>query len=84
VQVVNRPTDRRASNAPPVDSAEPERHLRCLGQRGLDHLRLVQTDPPPFDTRQGGRHRHKPAKRAIVTKVQVIRNVNSIQIPGGF
>ena len=28
--------------------ALPERHLRHLGPGGLDHLRLVQADPPPL------------------------------------
>ena len=48
VQVVEGLADGRAGDAPLVDGGEPERHLCRPGHGVLDHLRLVQTDPPPL------------------------------------
>ena len=55
VQVVEGLADGRAGDAPLVDGGEPERHLRHLGPGGLDHLRLVQTDPPPLHSAKCGK-----------------------------
>lgn len=60
MQIVDGASDWGSGDAPPVDPGQPQSHLGRLGERGLDHLRLVQTDAPPLDARQGRRHRHEP------------------------
>ena len=50
VEIVDRAADRGAGHTPPVHPSEPQRHLGRLGEGGLDHLGLVQADPPPLDT----------------------------------
>ena len=47
-------------DTPLVDSRQSECHLRSLGSGGLDHLGLVQADPPPLDAGDGGGHGHVP------------------------